>query len=336
MAVITIIDDVDKNYSYLVDNAQSPIGKGGMGTVYRGICVDSNNPDSRREVAIKFIHENLDNDIIERARREASISIYHENVLEMIAFVSMTVQTQNGVKTRYFVVSELVNGVSLLDLIKGKVTDIQGDEFEFAKSNLQKFRINRTKFVLDITRSVLRGLEAIHNAGYVHRDIDPSNIMLTREGKVKIIDFGITKKIDKSAKSEPNLTQAGMGMGKAVYSSPEVLSGEVEKHNASSDLYSVGIMMYALAVGVLPYSGTLTAILINKLTHPVPVENIKDKKIRSIVKKATETKQSKRYRSVSEFMSALYQEEHNDLWKIISAVAFAVIVGLLLGFLLIY
>lgn len=305
MSIVTIIDDKDKRYQYIVDSDVPPIGKGGMGTVYKGVRVDSANPSQKREVAIKFIHDGLGPQIIERERRTADIMIQNENVVEMMGFVTMTVNTSQGPRTRYFVVSELLNGVSLLNLLKGVTSDVNGKEFEFAKMMLQRFRIDRTQFVTDIANKVLNGLQAIHDAGYIHRDIDPSNVMLTSQGQVKIIDFGIAKKIDPTAKSEVSLTKAGDGMGKAVYTSPEVLSGQVEAQNATSDLYSVGIMIYALAVGRLPYSGTATEIMIKKVTKPVPIEDIENHKLRQVVKTATANDQAKRYKSAQHFMNEL-------------------------------
>ena len=305
MSLVTITDDNDKRYQYIVDSAQPPIGKGGMGTVYRGIRIDTANPAARRDVAVKFIHENLEPQVVERERRSASIQIKSPNVVEMMGFVTMTVNTAKGPRQRFFVVSELLNGVSLLNLVKGVTTDLQGKQFDYARMMLQRFNIDRTQFVVDIASNVLKGLAAIHNAGYIHRDIDPSNVMLTADGQTKIIDFGIAKKIDPTAKTEIALTNAGSGMGKAVYTSPEVLSGQLEAQNASSDLYSVGIMIYALAVGRLPYSGTLTDIMIKKVTKPVPVEDIGNEKLRKIVKKSTDNIQPHRYANAQQFYDAI-------------------------------
>lgn len=209
MPVIKIVDNTDKRYVYLVDTDKPPIGKGGMGTVYRGMRVDAANPQLKKEVAVKMMHQGLDEQVIERARREASVHVMSEHVVEMLGFVTMTVNTSRGADTRYFVVSELLNGVSLLELVKGHVADIQGIEFKYAKQLYQQFRIDRSAFVRNIAHNVLKGLAAIHSAGYVHRDIDPSNVMITSDGKIKIIDFGIAKKIDPTAKSEPQLTSVG-------------------------------------------------------------------------------------------------------------------------------
>ncbi|MBD5366720.1 MAG: serine/threonine protein kinase [Bacteroides sp.] len=305
MATVTIVDDNDKRYQYIVDNSLPPIGKGGMGTVYRGIQLDRSDPNHKRDVAIKFLHEGLDSNVIERERRTAKISIKSENVVEMMGFITMTVNTSNGIRTRHFVVSELLNGVSLLNLLKGVTTDVTGKDFDFARLMLQRFRIDRTQFVIDIACKVLNGLDAIHKAGYIHRDIDPSNVMLTSKGEVKIIDFGIAKKVDPTAKSEPTLTNAGSGMGKAVYSSPEVLSGQLEAQNAMSDLYSVGIMIYAIAVGRLPYSGTMTAIMIKKATNPVPVADIEHPALRNVVRAVTDNNQAKRYKTAQQFINEL-------------------------------
>lgn len=341
MSIVTIIDDKDKRYQYIVDSEQAPIGKGGMGTVYRGVRIDTVNQSQKREVAIKFIHTGLDPQVIERERRTANIRIQSDNVVEMMGFITMTVNSSNGPCTRYFVVSELLNGVSLLNLIKGVTADVHGRNFDYARMMLQRYRIDRTQFVVDIASEVLKGLSAIHNAGYIHRDIDPSNIMLTSDGKVKIIDFGIAKKIDPTAKSEPSLTKDGSGMGKAVYTSPEVLSGQLEAQNASSDLYSVGIMIYALAVGRLPYSGTVTEIMIKKVTKPVPVDDIEDRRLRHIVKASTDNRQAKRYSTAQQFYNELNSVNTSSgslpvwAWILIGVGALTIIGGIIAALLLI-
>lgn len=335
MSTVTIIDDNDKRYHYVVDRDLPAIGKGGMGTVYRGVRIDTQNPGDTRDIAIKFLHDGLEPPVVERERRTANINIKSDNVVEMMGFVTMTVNTSQGPRKRYFVISELLNGVSLLNLVKGVTTDVQGHNFGYAKEMLQRYNIDRTQFIKEIVGETLKGLSAIHRAGYIHRDIDPSNIMITDKRKVKIIDFGIAKKIDPSAKSEPSLTKAGSGMGKAVYTSPEVLSGQLDGQNSTSDLYSVGIMIYALAVGHLPYSGTLTEIMIAKVKKPVPVEDIDDVHLRHIVRKSTENNQLKRYRSAMEFHEDL-QKKGGGIglpvwaWILIGAGALTVLAAILL------
>lgn len=304
MSIVTIIDDHDKRYKYLVDKDLPPIGKGGMGTVFRGVRVDTQNPDEKRPIAIKFLHDNIEGSeqIILREKRTANLRIEHENVVEMMGFVTMTVTVDGRQRKRYFVISELLDGVNLLNLVKGLTHDLNGQPYDYARMMLQRFRLDRPMFVTEIVEGVLHGLKAIHDAGYIHRDIDPSNVILTTDGKIKIIDFGISKNIKTVNPWDVTATQAGGGMGKPVYSSPEVLSGDLNAQNASSDLYSVGIMIYALAVGHLPYSGTQTEILKQKMTQKLPVEDIADPTLRRIARKATDNNQAKRYSTASQFL----------------------------------
>lgn len=333
MSSVVIIDDNDKRFSYVVDKTLPPIGKGGMGTVFRGVRIDNQNPDEKRLIAIKFLHTDLDPNVVARERRTADLKIIHDNVVEMMGFITMTIRKGDHVVTRYFVVSELLDGISLLNLIKGNTEDLNGKPFEFAQMMFQRFRLDRDRFVMDIALNVLRGLSEMHKCGYIHRDIDPSNIMLTVDGKIKIIDFGISKKIDSNGRTDPSLTHAGTGMGKAVYSSPEVLAGQLEAQKPSSDLYSVGIMIYAISVGHLPFSGTVTEIMIQKVNRKIPVEEIENNKIRKIVKKATYTDQSKRYKDALQFIEDLNREEGSSLsnwWWLGLIIGFIAVLAVLL------
>ena len=112
-----------KNIYFEVDTADQPIGEGGMGKVMRGVCVDMATNVSR-PVAIKFLYDDLPAHAIERARREASIRLRNDNLVEMLGFI----EVEAGAKKHYHVVSELLHGVSLSDVLAGKCAGSDGKE----------------------------------------------------------------------------------------------------------------------------------------------------------------------------------------------------------------
>ena len=303
MSVIQISDrkDTDKRFVYRVDLDAKPLGSGGMGKVFRGECYD-NATKHVRDVAVKFLFDNQPDGVIDRARREASIRLRNDNLVEMIDFVEVEQQVPHGTILRYHVVSELLQGVMLLDLLQGKTTDAEGHAVPYARELYNLYKSNPDAFALKIVKNVLNGLLALHNAGYIHRDLDPSNIMITADRKIKIIDFGIAKRVDTLSHNDRQLTSVGQFMGKAAYAAPELISGDLQNQNQTTDLYAVGIILYVLIVGELPFTGKLADIMNMQLTQPIPVKNISNKKIRKIISKATQKGQEKRYQSAASFI----------------------------------
>lgn len=303
MPVIQISDrhDVENRYVYRIDTDTQPLGSGGMGKVFRGERID-NAKQTVTPVAIKFLFDNQPDGVIDRARREASIRLRSENLVEMIDFVEVEQQGPMGPVLRYHVVSELLHGVMLLDLLQGKTTDIYGNEVAYARELYNLYKSNTDAFAVKIIKDILNGLLAMHNAGYIHRDLDPSNIMITSDRKVKIIDFGIAKRVDAMAYNDQQLTSVGQFMGKAAYAAPELISGDLQNQNKTTDLYAVGIMLYVLIVGELPFTGKLADIMNKQLTQPIPVKNISNPRLRKIVAKATQKEQAKRYQSAARFI----------------------------------
>ena len=218
---------------YEIDTEEKPLGVGGMGQVFKGIRVDEKT-GVRIPVAIKFLFDDLPVNVIERARREASIQIHNENLVEMYGFIQIDEEIAPGkVHERYHVVSELLHGVMLYDLLKGKVTDNEGSLIPFAEELYRMYQNERREFAVFIIKNVLSGIMALHDKGYVHRDIDPSNIMITSDRKVKIIDFGIAKQMSTLNTQDQLLTTAGMFMGKAAYAAPELVLGDVSHQNGA-------------------------------------------------------------------------------------------------------
>lgn len=307
-------DSKDQQVYYEFDTDTEPIGEGGMGKVYRGQQVSEVTGQSM-DVAIKFMFDGLPQSVIDRARREAGIQVRHENLVEMIGFVDTSQQDSSGnVHHHYHVVSELLHGVMLADLLDGTYKTKGGGEIPYAQNLLKIREENPERFAVIIMQNIASGIMALHDKGFIHRDIDPTNIMITEDGKIKLIDFGIAKKLpnhvsatyDGLGTQDRNLTVTGQFIGKPHYASPELAIGDVNAQNETTDIYAMGILFYQLLVGELPFSGTYTHILECQKTVKTPVKNITfGKRYRDIVAKATAKEQENRYQSAAEFRVAL-------------------------------
>ena len=272
-----------------------------MGIVYPGKRLDTSN-NTVLDIAIKFLYDDQPQSVIDRARREANVQLKNDNLVVMLGFVEVLQPGPNGYVMHYHVVSELLSGVMLLDLLRGRTTDAHGVEVPYARKLYDLYSTDRVAFAVHVTKRILSGVMALHGAGYIHRDLDPSNIMVTRDGKLKIIDFGIAKKVDTMQAADDHLTSVGQFIGKAAYASPELISGDLANQNCTSDLYAVGIILYVLVVGKLPFTGKMSDIMNMQLTQPVPVKNVGNGKLRKIIAKATQKDQRKRYQSAAEFI----------------------------------
>src|SRR6266540_6697959 len=199
------------------------LGAGGMGEVYR-----ARDPRLGREVAIKLIPETFAKDAsrLHRFEQEARSAgqLNHPNILTVY-----DVGTHQGAP---YVVSELLEGESLRSRVRG------------APPARRK--------AIDYARQIAEGLAAAHDKGIVHRDLKPDNIFVTREGRVKILDFGLaklTQPADEVAGHAGPLTETGPGtvLGTAGYMSPEQVRGETVDHR--SDIFSFGAIVYEMATG---------------------------------------------------------------------------------------
>ena len=319
---------------YEVDPSEPPIGIGGMGRVYKGICYNQKTRETK-PVAIKFMFEDLPDHAIERARREASIQLRNDNLVEMLGFIETESLDENGLSQKhYHVVSELLHGVCLTDFLKGTVTDRKDKEIPFISEMQNLYKTQKVDFAKKIVKSVLSGLMALHDAGYIHRDIDPSNIMLTSDGHIKLLDFGIACKIGQITDDDSSTKESLVG--KPKYAAPELIGGNISQQNQTTDIYAVGILLYQLLCGHLPFEGSMVDVIQMQKTNNVPVSDIEDYGMRLIVKKATEKQQEKRYQSASEFRVALDAPapKDNSMAIFIVVVAVICVLGVLLGVLL--
>ncbi|CAM3278332.1 serine/threonine protein kinase [Stackebrandtia soli] len=220
---------------------KSRIAAGGMGDVWKG-----RDLRLKRDVAVKLLHPNLSNDEKFQARfaseAELVASIRSPNVTALFDFGRE--KGRHG--ARSYLVMEFVKGKSLSTIL-----DEQG-----------KLSPSETMRVID---GVTVGLAAAHDAGIVHRDVKPANILITSSGAVKLIDFGIAR-----AAGEAGLTDTGKVMGTLAYSSPEQLTDE-DDPRPTTDVYSLGVVAYECLTGRTPFASVNPQMVMSgHLTKPPP------------------------------------------------------------------
>jgi eukaryotic-like serine/threonine-protein kinase len=251
------------------------LGAGGMGRV-----VVAHDHVLGRDVAIKLLTPSADPTARERFIREArsAARLHHPNVVSVF-----DTGEEDG---QPYLVMELVRGRSLADVLRSEGA-LDVDE------------------AVAITLGVLEGLAAAHRSGMVHRDIKPANVMLPEEGGVKISDFGIAKAVDDV---DVELTAIGSLMGTPTYLAPELVGGEAP--SASSDVYSVGCLLYAQLTGDPPFTeGEPLAIAYAHANQSVrPVEEVRPDvppEVATVVARALEKDPAARYESALAMRTAL-------------------------------
>lgn len=291
-------------YEYDVDS--KPLGEGGMGRVFKGFRVNQRTGE-RMPVAIKAIYENIPERVVERARREAEIQVDHDNLIRMYGFVeAVTPATEKSPsRVHYHVIMELLVGVTLEDMLNGITTDKHSMQIPYAAELYNQYQNQKIMATIRIMKAVLAGLMSLHDKGIIHRDIDPSNIMITFDNKIKLIDFGICKQIVTLGSQDKGLTATGVFMGKVNYAAPELVLGDVKSQNYTTDIYAMGVLLYQLITGHLPFFGTDQDVLAANLRKSFPMKDVKRADIKKIIQKATEKSQNKRYGSVAEMRVAL-------------------------------
>lgn len=301
-----------KGVYYEYDADSTPIGEGGMGVVYRGVRIDERT-GMHTEVAIKALHDDLPEEVYARAEREASIQLRHDNLVEMLGLISIYETNQWGEKEyHHYVISEFLHGIELSDLLQGKLDNKFNEENSYARYLYNCYLKDRKNTSIKIIKNILSGVLALHDKGYIHRDIDPSNIMVTNDGHIKLIDFGIAKNIKALSSNDKLRTATGKFIGKAEYASPELVLGDVKNQNYTTDIYALGILLYRLLVGELPFSGSQYEVLQYQLKRKVPVNNIESIALAKVVKKSTEKIQSHRYSTIAEFRVAIDKAENKE------------------------
>ena len=258
------------------------IGSGGMANVYKALCHRLNRYD-----AVKIMRdETAANTELRRrfcAESQAVAMLSHPNIVSVY-----DVSHSDDVE---YIVMELIEGITL-------------------KQYLQKKSVLEPAEVLDFTIQIAKALEHAHSKGIIHRDIKPQNIMLLKDGMIKVADFGI-------ASLESDIEENnGEAVGSVHYIAPEQARGQAP--DARSDIYSLGIVMYEMLTGKLPYIGAsdVEVAVKHMNTDPVsPRELVPDipEELERICLKAMNSDMDKRYQTASELLADLEQYKAQSL-----------------------
>jgi predicted Ser/Thr protein kinase len=213
------------------------VGTGGMSSVFR-----ATDRQLERRVAIKILHEHYadDPEYLERFRREARAvaKLSHPNIV--------TVIDRGDDGGRQYIVFEHVEGENLKELV------------------LRTGRLP-VRRALELALAVADGLSFAHDHGLVHRDVKPQNVLLSREGEVKVTDFGIAR----SLHVDHGVTQTGTVLGTGEYLAPEQASGK--QVSAATDVYSLGVVLWELLAGDVPFVGeNFVAVALRHVNEPPP------------------------------------------------------------------
>ena len=258
------------------------LGEGGMGVVYEA-------EDTRlgRVVALKFLPPELahDHELLERFQREARVAsaLNHPGICTVF-----TVEQQDSL---HFIVMERLEGVTLAEKLEAGPLAVEP--------------------LLETAIQIADALQAAHAKGIVHRDLKPANVFISPRGRAKIIDFGLAKvaaPVDSHVATLDRLTKSGATFGTVAFMSPEQASGEL--NDTRSDLFSLGVMMYQLATGELPFAAETPALVFEAILNrdPCSIRELNPRlpaELERIVAKLLEKNRSFRYQSATDLLTDL-------------------------------
>ena len=262
------------------------IGGGGMALVYKAKCLLLD-----RLVAVKILKDEFvdDEEFVRKFKREsqAAASLSHPNIVNIY---DVGVEKQENREIHY-IVMEYIKGGTLKDLIRKK----------------GKLSVDET---INYSDQIAYALQDAHRNNIVHRDIKPQNIMLTDDGRIKVADFGIAR-----ASTSSTVTSTSEALGSVHYFSPEQARGGYT--DEKSDIYSLGIVMYEMITGSLPYEGEspITVALKHFQEEIIPPRELDDKipeKLEKVILKAVQKRQSDRYTNVTEMIRDLNNVKNNS------------------------
>jgi len=250
------------------------LGRGGAGVVYKAV-----DETLGRDVAIKTLNPDLaDSEVMTRFRAEATIlaRLNHPQIATIF---------------------ELFRDESDLLMV---MEFLRGETLDKLAERLGPIEPERAAYVIDL---ILSALEHAHRAGVVHRDVKPANVMVTDEGGIKIMDFGIARVLGAEQK-----TVDGRLMGTPAYMSPEQVLGE--EVDGRADLYSVGVLLYRLLAGVLPFKADSALAMLQRQIREEPISlHLQRPELpawcEQIVSRALMKSRDERFQSAEEFREAL-------------------------------
>jgi serine/threonine protein kinase/tetratricopeptide (TPR) repeat protein len=258
------------------------IGAGGMGEVYL-----AEDTKLKREVALKFLPREYtkDKQVKERFEREAqaAAALNHPNIV--------TIYEINEHEDQTYIAMEYVEGSTLKDKIASRPLPLAD--------------------VLEFTKQICDGLQKAHQAGIVHRDIKPQNIIINKDGQVKILDFGLAK-----LKGVSQLTKESSTLGTIHYLSPEQALGKDVDHR--TDIWSLGVVLYEMLTGKLPFKGDYEqAVLYSILNENIkPISDLRsntDPILESIINQCLDKDPKARYQNVSDLLTELQYIRQSQL-----------------------
>ncbi|MFQ5604018.1 MAG: protein kinase [bacterium] len=239
------------------------LGEGGMGVVYK-----AEDTRLKRDVAIKFLPRQIAASQEERARfkieAQAAAALNHPNIAHVYAI--------EEVDDEMFIVMEYIEGKELREIIQippdpPLLKGGSGGPPPLKKGDRGGFAIEQ---ILSYATQIAAGLQAAHKKGVVHRDIKSANIMITEEGQVKIMDFGLARIVGGA-----QVTKKGTTLGTAAYMSPEQARGDIVDYR--TDIWAFGVVLYEMITGRLPFQGDYEAAVTYSILHekPEPLERYK-------------------------------------------------------------
>jgi serine/threonine protein kinase len=255
------------------------LGRGGMGRVYKVLDREINE-----KIALKILKPEIsaDEKTIERFRNELKFArkISHQNVCRMYDLAK-----EGGV---YYITMEYVSGEDL-------------------KSTLERVGQISVGKTLKIAKQICKGLVEAHRLGVTHRDLKPHNIMIDREGEVRIMDFGIARSI-----TTTGITESGVMIGTPEYMSPEQALGESIDHR--SDIYSFGVILFELLTGMVPFQGDTAVSVALKQKTEIPSEPKSFNPqipgdLNALILKCLEKDRKKRFQSADEILQEIFKIE---------------------------
>ncbi len=268
----------DRKMSFGRYRILSKLGEGGMGTVYL-----AEDEQLHRRVALKtpFFERANDPLTIKRFLREAraAATIQHPNVCPVY-----DVGEQEG---RHFLTMAYVDGCSLADWMQrsSQVSVVEA---------------------LEIVEKLADGLQAAHDAGVLHRDLKPGNILMDRRGEPYLIDFGMARRLDGD---ETLLTVTGVVAGTPAYMAPEQIGGDDEQIGPATDIYSLGVILYELLASAVPFSGNLATMLGSIVaSRPAPLARFRDgldPQVEQLCRRAMAKSPQDRFPSARDFAAAI-------------------------------